>query len=105
MSNKPNNSDAPTVFDATALLAEIKADRKPFVLGAESFDLLAPAGWSDAVMEAAQRNDLVGAGKLILGEEDYARFVAAGGSSLLLQRIVTAMFGLPMGESAASSPS
>jgi len=92
-------------FDASALLDELRSDARPFILDGEEFTLLAPQAWPDAALEAANAGDPIGAARHILGEADYDRFVDAGGSALFLQRLVEKLHGVPLGESAGSSPS
>lgn len=95
----------PEPFDASSLLDEIRDGARPFTLDDETFMLLPPAAWPDAVIEAANRGDALTASKLMLGPDEYKRFTKAGGSAGLLERIVAKLFGAPMGESSASSPS
>lgn len=94
----------PEPFNADALLEEISASRRPFTLKGETFYLLPPTAWTDDIIEAAGRDDLLGICRGILAA-DYDRFIAAGGSSMILQRIYERVFGAPMGESSASPPS
>lgn len=109
MSNHPANRPKPStrveVFDASDLLEEMKADGRPFTLGGEEFVLPAPTTWPDEAFEAANRDDPLTASKLILGEDDYARFAKVGGNALFLQRLVEKLHGASMGESAGSSSS
>lgn len=98
---KPNDG----VFDASALLAEFKSNARPFELNGEQFSLPAPTTWPDGALEAANREDIVAASRMILGDAEYDRFVAAGGNSLFLQRLVEKLHGASMGESSASSRS
>ena len=93
------------VFDATALLDELRADARPFTLGGEDFVLPAPQSWPDAALESANAGDPVAAARHILGDADYERFVKVGGSSLFLQRLVEKLHGVGLGESAGSSSS
>lgn len=113
MSNRPNNpahkapatnGDSAEVFEADSLLEEMKAAGRPFVLGGETFVLPAPTAWPDEAFERARSDDPLGASRLILGD-DYDRFVAAGGNSLFLQRLVEKLHGASVGESSASSSS
>lgn len=92
-------------FNADALLEEVRADARVFVLNGEQFSLLAPSAWPDEAFEAANNEDPLTASKLILGEAEYERFKAAGGNALFLQRLVEKLHGAPMGESSASSSS
>lgn len=93
------------VFDASALLDEMRADACPFTLAGEDFTLLAPQAWPDAALESANDGDPIGAARHILGPAEYERFVKAGGSALFLQRLVEKLHGVPLGESAGSSSS
>jgi hypothetical protein len=102
---KPAPSPEPEPFDASAMLAEIRAEGRPFTLNGETFTLPAPTAWPDEAFAAATNNDPVTASRLILGDEEYARFSAAGGNALFLQRLVEKLHGSPMGESSGSSPS
>lgn len=92
-------------FDATAMLEEVQADARLFVLNGEEFLLPAPTAWPDEAFQAANREDPITASRLILGDEDYQRFVDAGGNALFLQRLVEKLHGTSMGESSASSSS
>ncbi len=107
MSNHPARSRTKTaeVFDASALLEEMRSDGRPFRLGDEEFILPPPTAWPDGALDAATREDVVGASRLILGDDDYDRFVAAGGNALFLQRLVEKLHGAQLGESAGSSSS
>lgn len=98
---KPEVVDDEEIFDADALLAEIRAKGRPFKLGGQQFFLPEPTTWSD---EAMQTNDPVVIASTILGD-DYDRFVEAGGTSLFLQEIVRRFFGASLGESSGSSTS
>jgi hypothetical protein len=95
----------PEVFDASALLDEIKADARPFSLNGETFSLPAPTAWPDEALAAANSEEPVTASRLILGDEQYARFTAAGGNALFLQRLVAKLHGASVGESSGSSSS
>lgn len=57
-----------------------------------------PPVWSDAVVAAGRAQDLEAAGRALLGDADYDRFVAAGGSGTLLNAIVLDELGLDVGE-------
>jgi hypothetical protein len=109
MSNKPNNPAhrpaADEVFDASSMLEEVKAGSRKFKLGGEVFDLPAPTAWPDEAFIAANREDPLTAATLILGEEDYKRFKAAGGNALFLQTMVEKLHGASVGESSGSSSS
>lgn len=112
MSNRPNNPAHKTIstnsaeaYDADALLNEMKADGRPFVLGGETFLLPAPTVWPDEAFAAASKDDPVTASRIILGDAEYERFVAAGGNALFLQRLVEKLHGASVGESSASSSS
>jgi hypothetical protein len=59
--------------------------------------------WSDAVLENAQK-DQVKAATALLGEANYARFKADGGTAALLLTLVQENQGLTPGE-ASPSPS
>lgn len=92
-------------YDASALLDEIHEGGKTFTLKGETFTLPPPSAWPDAVIDAARNEDLPGVGRGLLGA-DYDRFVSVGGTSILLQKIHTELFGdASPGESSASSSS
>jgi hypothetical protein len=111
MSNKPNNpahkpnTPAKEVFDANALFDEMDSEGTWFERGGEEFFLPSPTSWPDAAFEAANSNDPVTSSKLILGEDNYARFVEVGGNALKLQRLIEKLHGASMGESSGSSSS
>lgn len=93
------------VFDASELFDELRGEALPFRLGGEMFRLPPPTTWSDAVIRAADSGQVIEAAEGILGAEDYARFVAAGGNALFLQRLVEKLYGAALGESSGSSKS
>lgn len=94
-------------FDANALLAEIQANARTFELGdpPQTFALPAPTAWPDRVLERANEGDIAGAGRAMLGDDEYDRFVDAGGNGLFLQHLVERVHGVGLGESSASSRS
>jgi hypothetical protein len=102
---KPAPTTEPEVFDASALLDEIKAEGRPFALNGEQFVLPAPTTWPDEALTAANKNDLIRCAQLILGEDEYERFTKAGGTALFLQRLAEKLHGASVGESSASSSS
>lgn len=93
------------VFDADALFEEVKAKAVTVKFRGEEFDLPFPTLWPDGTLKAASDNDMEGAGRLILGDEQYDRWLALGGNSGFLQDIVKRTHGTTMGESSASSSS
>lgn len=90
------------VFDADALFAEFKAKSKRFKLNGEVFDVPAPQLWPDAISRAEHLDEI---GALILGEDHYQRYAAAGGTVRFLQDMVGALHNVDMGKSSASSSS
>ena len=95
------HSDTLSLHDALP----IRAQAKPFKLGGETFELPAPTGWPDEVLQAANDDDVIGAARLVLGTDNYDRFLAAGGSALLLQDLVAKLHKAQLGESVGSSSS
>lgn len=57
-----------------------------------------PALWADEVTSLAVGNDPIGAAKALLGEKDYAAFVAGGGSAGILMGIIEDELGASSGE-------
>jgi hypothetical protein len=101
----PKPAPSEEVYDASGLLEEITAQARPFLLNGEQFSLPAPTAWPDEAFQAANGNDPLGAARLILGEDEYVRFVKAGGNALFLQRLVEKLHGGSVGESSVSSSS
>lgn len=63
------------------------------------FSIPNPALWPDELMELARAGDNIGAARLVLGgDETYQRFVAAGGSAVLLMAMVKDELGASAGE-------
>lgn len=60
--------------------------------------------WSDDVNRFAQTNPIA-AGKLLIGDENYAHMVRAGGSASILFAIIQEHAEADLGESSASSGS
>ena len=104
---KPPAPDPTAPYDANALLAEIRSDVRTFRLGdpPQEFAVPSPTAWPDAVLEHANNGDVVAAGRAMLGDAEYDRFVAVGGNAIFLQFLVEKLHGVPLGESPASSSS
>lgn len=109
----PPTPEEQAVADFDALLDEARADLPPaiqFRLGGEVFTVPSPLDWSDELLDkqtAAAANpdaaDIVGLAKEFLGDDQYARFCAAGGSAMKFQLVMPKLMrGATMGESAAS---
>lgn len=90
------------VFDADALFAEFKAKAKPFRFGGEVFMLPHPVVWPNTIGKAETLDEVAAA---ILGEEQYSRYDAAGGTIRFIQELARALHGVTLGESGASSSS
>ena len=101
----PKPAPATEPFDASAMLDEIKSGARPFKLNGETFSLPAPTAWPDDAFAAANGKDPLAAARLILGADEYDRFVKAGGNALFLQRLVEKLHGGSVGESSGSSSS
>lgn len=57
-----------------------------------------PQLWTDTVLSAQREDDLVGAARALVGDDDYTAFVAAGGSAAVLMAIVEDGFDLSLPE-------
>ena len=57
-----------------------------------------PEVWPDEVQELARDNDIIGMSKTIMGEDEYAKFCAAGGNAALVNAIFAERHGAPAGE-------
>lgn len=87
-----------------------KRDEGAIIIEADDgteFRVEPPELWSDDILTmSADRARVVEMATAMLGgEEEYSRFVAAGGSAAVLSAIVADEHGLDVGESAASSSS
>ena len=97
-------------FDYDSFMAEIKATKaRPFTAGGKTFHLLTPELLSDEqydAFQAADENDIPTIASLIV--DDYAGFIAAGGTAIGLSLIVAEMMkdddeqGTTPGEGGAS---
>lgn len=58
-----------------------------------------PALWPDEIQPLALGEDMVGMAKMLIGEDKYAAFVAAGGSAAMVGAMVGEELGLDVGES------
>lgn len=102
------------VFDYDQLLAEYREnDERPPVLfrvGGHEFSIPAPLDWSDELVEmqaATQSNpesvNLVAMARAFLGEEQYAKFKAAGGTAMHFNMVLLPKaLGASVGESSGS---
>lgn len=63
-----------------------------------------PATWTDEVLELSATN-AVGAARLLIGDDEYERFRAGGGSAMVIFDLVKLIQGAGVGESAPSSRS
>jgi hypothetical protein len=88
-------------YDIAAVVAEIQGDHPDITIkaGSETFTLPAPQLWPDDVLECAETPLLLA--RKLLGD-NYAAFVAAGGSALVLAHILQKEAGVGVGESSAS---
>ena len=94
---------------ADAIVIEI--DEKHDVLGEviqeyQVFTIDPPALWSDDLLELAKNADNLALSKALLGgEEQYAKFCAAGGSQAVIGAILSEATGFSLGKSSPSSNS
>lgn len=89
-------------FDADALFAEFEAKSEPFKFRGEVFQLPHPVVWPNKLGKAETLDEVA---SVILGEEQWKRYEAAGGTVRFIQELVSAIHGITMGESSASSTS
>lgn len=87
----------------TVILSDYKAKKAEegaidIVAGDETFTVPPAALWPDEMTTPEVRGDWVAQAKLLLGDDAYARFVAAGGTAVLLQAIVNDELGEAAGE-------
>jgi hypothetical protein len=57
-----------------------------------------PQVWPDDVILAARTGDPIGPAKLLLGDKEYERFLAGGGSGSVLNAIIFDELGMSPGE-------
>lgn len=84
-----------------AAFKELKNEEKSIVIEAgdgREFTIPAPECWPDAIGALAEAGDNVGMAKALLGDDDYALFVEAGGSAAVLGAIVADEHGVTPGE-------
>lgn len=68
----------------------------------QTFRIPPPELWPDAVGKLVKEGDMVGLGEALLGPDGYERFVAAGGSAVILNGIFAEVHGIDVGERKAS---
>lgn len=61
--------------------------------------------WPDLAMQELTEGKFASAGRAILGDEKYERFVAGGGSTMILADLIERTQGASVGESNASPSS
>lgn len=83
-----------------AAFKELKNEENAIVIeaGELEFTIPAPECWPDEIGALAKADDSIGMAKALLGEDDYALFVEAGGSAALLGAIVAAEHNVSAGE-------
>jgi len=88
-------------YELSEVVAEIRDEHPPIVIKAagEAFEIAPPQLWSDEIIENG--TDPVTTARLLLGDR-YDAFVAAGGSAIVLARILQKEAGVSVGESSAS---
>lgn len=62
------------------------------------FTIPAPECWPDEIGPLAEAGDNIGMARALLGADDYALFVEAGGSAALLGGIIAEEHGVTAGE-------
>lgn len=87
------------MYDLDAIRKEIAASGDMHLkVGGKEFTVPPVELWPDSLHEALAADDIVGAGKALLGKQ-YAPFVKAGGGSSLLFVAIKRMQGVTVPES------
>lgn len=113
MSNRPNTSRRTTAPKSKAkapstggrvVLSEFKQrkrDEGALVIEVDDgteFTLDPPALWPDGVTEALSAGDVTQAVQLIMGDDDYTAFCAAGGTATIVASIYEELAGGSLGK-------